>query len=138
MIWGSGGGGVEGTERRSLVTASALGGGRGWRTIGHSGFTGHVTRAGRRRKLRMSVALYTFFGAQCHTHDIPAGRLAGARAGAGGDGYGGGGRGRRVGDDVGERWGLGAGRDIRRVRRWRGRDGRDATEACVGSMRQKQ
>ncbi len=33
-------------------------------------------------------------------------------------------------DDGGERWGLGAGRDIRRVRRWRGRDGRDATGAC--------
>src|SRR6185437_2086014 len=42
----------------------------------------------------------------------------------------GGSLGRRVQDDVGERWGLGAGRDIRRVRRWRGRDGRDATGAC--------
>jgi hypothetical protein len=50
------------------------------------------------------------------------------------DGWGGRGRAswgcRRVWDDVGERWGLGAGRDIRRVRRWRGRDGRDATGAC--------
>jgi hypothetical protein len=35
------------------------------------------------------------------------------------------GRGRRVGDDVGERWGLGAERDIRPVRRWRSHDGRD-------------
>jgi hypothetical protein len=56
--------------------------GRGWRTTGHSGFTGHVTRAGRRRDLGMSVALCTFFGhtsfgARCHTHDIPAGRPAG-------------------------------------------------------------
>src|SRR5438046_2454234 len=37
---------------------------------------------------------------------------------------------RRVPDDVGERWGLGAERDIRRVRRWRGHDGRRATGAC--------
>src|SRR6185437_4461595 len=49
----------------------------------------------------------------------------------------GGSLGRRVQDDVGERWGLGAGRDIRRVRRWRGRDGRDATKACDGSMRRE-
>src|SRR5690349_18851902 len=37
--------------------------GRGWRPIGHSGFTGHLTRAGR------------------HSHDIPTGRLADPRAG---------------------------------------------------------
>src|SRR5437773_8623186 len=37
---------------------------------------------------------------------------------------------RPVRDVVGEMWGLGAGRDTKRVRRWRGRNGRDATGAC--------
>jgi hypothetical protein len=67
-------------------------------------------------------------------------RDAGAGGGLGWDGAGGAG-GERGGrerarwgsartDDVGERWGLGAGRDTKRVRRWRGRNGRDATGAC--------
>jgi len=47
------------------------------------------------------------------------------------------GRGRRVGDDVEERWGLGAERDIRRVRRWRGHDGRDAIGATAGGWRER-
>jgi len=38
----------------------------------------------------------------------------------------------------GRKVGFGAGRDIRRVRRWRGRGGRDATAACNRSMRQEQ
>ena len=40
-------------------------------------------------------------------------------------------------DDVGERWDLGAERDIRRVRRWRGHDGRDAIGATAGAWRER-
>ena len=85
----------------------------------------------------------SLLGAQGHRGE-PGGETgvigAGADAGAGACERGHGRTGRRAGagemgvsartDDVGERWGLGAGRDIRRVRRWRGRDGRDATGAC--------
>ena len=42
-----------------------------------------------------------------------------------------------IGDDVGERWGLGVRRDIRRVRRWRGHDGREATGAIAGAWRER-
>ena len=63
-------------------------------------------------------------------------REAEARAGTGGAGAGEMGVSART-DDVGERWGLGARRDIRRVRRWRGHDGRDATGAIAGAWRER-